>query len=761
MLSSPTTSDNQGSIEEKLSLIKERNTEYDSYGNTLSDESAEFDDYSNNEKLHCEFESCDESFVSTGNNQGNCLACIINFIDDLESQSNSSSLKYLESSKQLIKLTQNEYSEPSGQCRLLLVSLLDNFCSMYDRNPRKNQKLFTTLCRKLSSMGVLKSLDFMEESKSVRAVYREAFKAIVLEAVKSIEDSGKAISEGQENKIVDRSDIFDSGESGDDENALVEHTFSHFFNQTNESTMSANSLGEEIFLSGRSRYREDFVEGGILGRGGYGKVVVATNKLDGNSYAIKKINFSGVSSTRFTRILREVKSLARLDHPNIVRYNSAWIEDHSVILESIQEQKLVHELENVKLDLDMEDLEMEDDSKDVEEDTFTSGQDSEEEDLNYNSIDIEKSNKEELSHDSNKTHVLHLANSHSNSNHRHSRNPSFGGSSGHRFQFQDRKIMYIQMELCRFTLDQYIKARNAFYFECLDEIRRIGTFSKAHKSLTIHDKIDRSFSIPVDRLFAFDSDRREILLNPIELDFIFKGIVKGLHYIHENGMIHRDLKPMNIFFHNDLTPKIGDFGLVSEMKCACGYNDCIAATGSKEAVTTSTGEESLESSGSAPSKSSSPLESCSHTKGVGTATYASPEQLNQEVYTQKSDIYSLGIICFELFYPMATQMERNRVLTDLKHHHRFPESFLKRWPKEATFIWSCIARDSEVRPSTAEILESEWLERDQDEMIARLESELAASRRREDDLFKSLEALKKENMMLKMELSKQPRCGSK
>jgi hypothetical protein len=41
------------------------------------------------------------------------------------------------------------------QGRLLLVSLLENFCSLYDRNPEKNHKLFVILCRKLSSMGVI------------------------------------------------------------------------------------------------------------------------------------------------------------------------------------------------------------------------------------------------------------------------------------------------------------------------------------------------------------------------------------------------------------------------------------------------------------------------------------------------------------------------------------------------------------------------------------------------------------------------------
>jgi eukaryotic translation initiation factor 2-alpha kinase 1 len=675
---------------------------------------------------------------------------IFSFLDSGETNfvnTNSASSK-----QQLVRKSQNDYSEPSGQCRLLLVSLLDNFCSMYDRNPRKNQKLFSSLCRKLSSMGILKSLDFMEESKPIRSVYKEAFKAIVVEAVKSIKSD-------HELSNLPRSSLKSSVNSSfDQENTLVEHTFSHFFNNNNTTDSSiptTSNLGEEIFLSGRSRYREDFVEGGVLGRGGYGKVVVATNKLDGNSYAIKKINFSGVSSTRFTRILREVKSLARLDHPNIVRYNSAWIEDHSVILERIEAadndsdgKEIIHELDNMnnheEYKTDFEDK--------LEEDTFTSGEESDDIDFESNTTNEDSENiqlqesahsVDSTDHSHSHSHVIHMPCSNSNStiNSRHPSDPS--RPHHHRFQFQDRKIMYIQMELCRFNLDQYIKARNAFYFECLNQVKKTeGGFINGRHKLILHDKTDRSYSIPAERLFTWNQETGELSLNPVELDSIFKGIVKGLHYIHENGMIHRDLKPMNIFFHNDLTPKIGDFGLVSEIKCSCGYKCSLVERGgdSSRLVNSSSNSGILS------------LSSSSHTKGVGTVTYASPEQLNQEDYTQKSDIYSLGIICFELFYPISTQMERTRVLTDLKQGHKFPESFLKQWPKEAAFIWSCIARDSEVRPSTSEILESEWLERDQDEIISRLESELSISRKREEELVKVYEEIKRENDLLKKRL---------
>ena len=51
----------------------------------------------------------------------------------------------------------------------------------------------------------------------------------------------------------------------------------------------------------------------------------------------------------------------------------------------------------------------------------------------------------------------------------------------------------------------------------------------------------------------------------------------------------------------------------------------------------------------------------SHTSKIGSSYYISPEQEAGTWYNEKADIYSLGIILFELYFPFSTEMERHKV----------------------------------------------------------------------------------------------------
>ena len=73
-----------------------------------------------------------------------------------------------------------------------------------------------------------------------------------------------------------------------------------------------------------SRFLNDFTISNKLGFGGFGSVFKAINNIDKKTYAIKIIEMN-YQNTNF--VLREVENLALLDHENIIRYYTSWIEN--------------------------------------------------------------------------------------------------------------------------------------------------------------------------------------------------------------------------------------------------------------------------------------------------------------------------------------------------------------------------------------------------------------------------------------------------
>lgn len=118
-------------------------------------------------------------------------------------------------------------------------------------------------------------------------------------------------------------------------------------------------------------------------------------------------------------------------------------------------------------------------------------------------------------------------------------------------------------------------------------------------------------------------------------------ILDAVMYVHEKGMIHRDLKPSNIFFSLEGKIKVGDFGLVASSVYGGLQNSYLTLQG--------LGEEQ-------------------HTSNLGSHFYMSPEQMTRKKYDHKVDIYSLGVIFFELHYPFHTDMERAKVSLQILLH---------------------------------------------------------------------------------------------
>ena len=181
-----------------------------------------------------------------------------------------------------------------------------------------------------------------------------------------------------------------------------------------------------------------------------------------------------------------------------------------------------------------------------------------------------------------------------------------------------------------------------------------------------------------------------------------RQVVQGLAHVHSRDIIHRDLKPANIFASLDddgvvPTFKIGDFGLSKMLQ------DASAAGQDGEHNRRSWNPPSRPSSertllmARAQSETSEP-----HTIGIGTASYASPEQIQSSSYGPTADIYSLGLILLELFSPCGSLHERASVFTDCRKGvlpSRFEESF----PEIASLVKACTHADPQKRPTAQEV----------------------------------------------------------
>ncbi|CAL5873263.1 uncharacterized protein PFLUO_LOCUS7532 [Penicillium psychrofluorescens] len=443
-----------------------------------------------------------------------------------------------------------------------------------------------------------------------------------------------------------------------------------------------------------SRYSVEFSELKVLGRGSFGEVYHVKNHIDGQDYAVKKIPLSQRrldqlqygGQTHLETIMKEIRTLARLEHTNIVRYYGAWVEQAHVSNPAPADKRPTHiKYEHAQVGLPSQDPSNEPSMGIVFEHSKSSVVEHHQslgEEGFSNGIQRWESHATTSSHRSQKISGRDQEDEDDDieSIPRNFDRPSYGhtstsgatdgdiftdGLSQDQSKLQIQRqfhvghqppavILHIQMSLHPISLGSYLNHQAATKREGGGYIYRKHCFH---------------------------------LLSSVRL---MQDIVSGVEYLHSQGIVHRDLKPANIFLsapenspldtcatcssehgtpHHFCRPRIGDFGLVADISH-------LNETSSDETVT--------------PYREGPPIQ-----RVVGTEFYRPPANAVEsrghsyfDTYRidEKLDVYALGVILFELVYRLNTKMERQLVLNNLTHgssddpteHTLFPRDFARK-----------------------------------------------------------------------------------
>ena len=175
---------------------------------------------------------------------------------------------------------------------------------------------------------------------------------------------------------------------------------------------------------------------------------------------------------------------------------------------------------------------------------------------------------------------------------------------------------------------------------------------------------------------------------------LFYDVVNGLDYIHSNNIIHRDIKPSNIlikYVNHKPIPKIADFGLstieknnntlVQYSKFDTNLNDKLDNAKMNYIIETY---------------------KKSYTEDIGTELYSSIEQLDGNNYNEYTDIYSLGIIYFEILCAFKNNFHRIDSIQQLRKNEYNWNEF-NGFKSDKIFIQKLMNSDISKRPSTSDI----------------------------------------------------------
>ncbi|KAF4549382.1 eIF-2-alpha kinase GCN2-like protein [Elsinoe fawcettii] len=450
-----------------------------------------------------------------------------------------------------------------------------------------------------------------------------------------------------------------------------------------------------------TRYKSEYTEMEILGRGGFGAVVKARYKVDNSQLAIKKIKSQ--SRAQLEHVLQEVVVLARLNHPYVVRYYQAWVEEDlsaipldSAVTSSDENPFGTSLPERSRYESRASDF-LGDDEYDSDEDagTVADVDDGAAGSRVGSDDDDSESDSEDAHIDGNGTASVHDNTNGSavagDSNHDDD-GIVFGDDSmqaGHSNEVNDGIVFGGDSALIALP-----KSKSPAVEGPTTEAPRL---LRSRRPQPVRERPSILY-IPMElcekKTLRHPIDR-DMPLNPEKQWLMLRQILQGLEHIHSHGIIHRDLKPDNIFIDQNGNPRIGDFGL---------------------ATTSSTGgpDQLLASQGTSGDMS----------KGMGTALYIAPElqKIAKGKYSSKVDMYSLGIIFFEMCYRLSTMMERDQEIRKIRNaQHQLPAVFsTPEKSDQGKIILSLINHNQNERPTCTQLLQSGKIPSSADDELIRV-----------------------------------------
>lgn len=163
--------------------------------------------------------------------------------------------------------------------------------------------------------------------------------------------------------------------------------------------------------------------------------------------------------------------------------------------------------------------------------------------------------------------------------------------------------------------------------------------------------------------------KRRKTITEYECRYYIYQIVQGVKYLHDNRIIHRDLKLGNLFLNDDLHVKIGDFGLATRVEYEGERKKTLC----------------------------------------GTPNYIAPEILNKKGHSYEVDIWSIGCVMYTLLVgqpPFETKSLKDTYSKIKKCEYRVP-GYLRKQP--ADMIIKMLQSNPEQRPTIAQCLKFEFI----------------------------------------------------